>query len=76
MGYRLGKISFKLETRNFCKRFDQCYEKLYTHNYLWIDGMLAVTCFQTVWRDLTLVSCLSVCEENKENPVMFMTGNS
>ena len=39
------------------------------------DGMLAVTFSETVKRDLTLVKCLSVWKENKENPLMFMTGS-
>ena len=39
------------------------------------DGMLDVTFFETVRRGLILVKCLSVWKENKENPLMFMTGS-
>ena len=37
--------------------------------------MLDVTFFETVRRGLILVKCLSVWKENKENPLMFMTGS-
>ena len=37
--------------------------------------MLAVTFFETVKRDLTLVRCLSVWKEKEESPRMFMSGS-
>ena len=58
-------MSFKLETRNFLKCFDQCYEELYAS--LKNDGMLAVTFFETVRPDLILGKCSSVWKENEEN---------
>ena len=40
-----------------------------------MNGMLAVTYFETVGHDLILGECLSVWKESNENPVRLMTGS-
>ena len=50
--------------------------KIYTLKIVfWNDGMLAITFFETVRRDLKLVEYLSVWKESSENPVRLMTGS-
>ena len=50
--------------------------KIYTHTFVFRnDRMFAETFFETVRLDLILVKCLSGWKENKENPLMFVTGS-